>query len=226
MKMQHLRTNRLSIFAQFLLVSMGASSALAAEAEWELRRDRDGIQVYTADVEGSPHDAVRSVTVVSGVPLSAMVALIDDAEACPEWADRCAESYIVERVSEHEAYIYTHNDMPFPIRDRDVVAHMQWSQDPESLVVELNSRSVSGKLEEVDGRLRLTDVQVQWRFEPLDDGSVRVSNQAHVDPGSSLPGWVTNILLVDTPFETMRGFVSAVRAPEYLDADPGFIINP
>lgn len=205
------------------VAGLSVSTGHAAETDWEQKRDREGIQVFTRSVEGSPYDAVRTVTMLENVRLSSLVALIEDAEACPDWADRCAESYVVETVSATESFVYTHNDMPFPVSDRDVVAHVKWEQDQQSLTVEMHSEAVSGKHEEVRGRLRLQQARAMWRFEPLPDNQVRIINEAHIDPGSALPGWVTNMLLVDTPFETMRAFVDEVRNPKYRNAEVSFI---
>lgn len=76
------------------------------------------------------------------------------------------------------------------------------------------------------GNLRLTDARVTWRFRPLAAGEVEVINEAHVDPGSALPGWVTNMLLVDTPYETLRALSGAVRQPKYTDAEFDFVTEP
>lgn len=211
------------IFHIWCVAGLLVTTGYAAESEWEQKRDREGIQVFTRKVEDSPYDAVRSTTVVDNVRLSALVALIEDAEACPNWADRCAESYVVERVSDAESYVYTHNDMPFPVKDRDVVAHVVWTQDADSLVVEMNSQAVAGKMEEVSGRLRLQNANAKWRFEPLENGQVRIISEAHIDPGSSLPGWVTNMLLVDTPYETMKSLVAEVSNPKYQNAELSFV---
>ena len=178
-----------------LLLSLGAPSYLfaAEEQPWELQRDRDGIQVHTRSVAGSPYDAVRTTTRMTGVRLSSLVALIEDADACPDWADRCAESYLLERLSDTESLVYTHNDMPFPVKDRDVLAQVKWTQDPSTFEVEMNSTATVGKMEEVRGRLRLTMAMASWNFAPQQDGSVLISNEAHIDPGSALPGWVTHM---------------------------------
>jgi len=173
---------------------------LIEKSDWELQRDRDGIQIYTRAVEGSPYDAVRSVTVLDDVRLSALVALVEDTDACPEWADRCAESYVFKRLAPNESLIYTHNDLPFPVKDRDVLAHVIWTQDPATGEVVMQSRATQGEMEEVKGRLRLTDAMASWHFRPLATGAVEVINEAHINPGSALPGWLTNMLLVDTPF--------------------------
>lgn len=211
-----------------LVVALVCSYCATANADssWVLRKDKDNIQVYTRSVEGSSHDAVRAVTVLNNVRLSSLVALIEDVAACEDWADRCAESYVYKRVSATEAFVYTHNDMPFPVTDRDVLAHVTWSQNPDSYEVVMNSKATRGMLEEVKGRLRLTKANATWRFKPLASGGVEVSNEAHIDPGSSLPGWITNLLLVDTPYETMKSFVAELAKPKYQEAAVNFISEP
>ena len=211
-----------------IMLTMCASSCLFAAGEqgWELQRDKDGIQVHTRPVEGSPYDTVRTTTRMMDVRLSSLVALIEDAPACTDWADSCAESYLVERLSESESLVYTHNDMPFPVKDRDVVAQVKWTQDSATFEVKMNSVATVGKMDEVRGRLRLTKAVASWNFATQADGSVLISNQAHIDPGSALPGWVTNMLLIDAPFETMKSFVSEVANPKYVDARPSFIQEP
>lgn len=193
------------------------------ESEWELERDREGIQIFTRSVAGSPYKEVKSLSIIEGVSLTSLVALIEDAEACPQWADKCAESYLIERVSETESLIYTHNDMPFPVKDRDVVASVKWTQDPETLQVTMTSTAVSDGVEEKRGRLRLKQANAIWQFSPQPNGSIEILNQAHINPGSSIPGWVTNMLLVDTPFETMKSYLAEVVKPKYQTAEIGFI---
>jgi len=207
------------VFVSLLFTAMAASAA----EEWELRKDEDSIQVFTRTVEDSPYKAVKTVTQIQGVTLASLVALIEDAESCPEWADKCAESYVYERISDTEAYVYTHNNMPFPVKDRDVLAHVHWQQDPSNLEVVMNSDAVEGRMDTVRGRVRLTEAKASWVFKPLDDGSIEVRNEAHINPGSNIPGWVTNMLLVDTPFQTMKSFVEEVRKPKYQNAKVAFI---
>ena len=160
------------------------------------------------------------------VRLSALAALIIDAEACANWASRCVESYIYRRLSETDAYVYTHSSMPFPIKNRDMLTHAIWSQDATSFTVRVDSEATTGILEEIAGRLRLTQVKLGWEFRPLESGAVEISNEAHIDPGSSLPAWLTNWLLVRIPFETMKSFVVEVAKPDYRDAVISFIREP
>lgn len=209
-----------------LLMFACLSQLVSAQEEWELRKDDEGIQVYTRDVEGSPYDAVKATTVVENVRLSAMVALVEDTDACADWVDRCAESYLHQRISETEAQVYTHTNLPFPVKDRDMLATMKWTQDPSTLEVTMESEAANGVLDEVRGRVRLIDGEVSWHFKPLDSGRVEITNQAHIDPNGPLPGWLVNLLLVDTPFETLKSFVAEIAKPKYSEATVAFIQEP
>jgi hypothetical protein len=216
----------ITFFIQFPSIGIATEALKSIDSNWDLKRDRDGVQVYTRNVEGSPYDAVRATTIMENIRLSSLVALIMDAEACSNWADRCAESSIHEYISETEQLIYSLNDLPFPVKDRDVLTHTFWSQDPETSAVLLESEATNGIIEEVKGKLRLTEAKVSWNFLPQADGSIQVINEAHVNPGSAFPGWVINMLLVDTPFETMKSFREEVTSPKYADAEFGFVTEP
>jgi hypothetical protein len=216
---------KLIIASSLSLAVLVSEISHGQESEWELERDREGIQVFTRSIEGSPYKEVRSVSRIEGVSLTSLVALIEDAEACPRWADKCAESYLLKRFSETESLVYTHNDMPFPITDRDVVVRVRWAQNPESLQVTMQSSAVSEGVEKKRGRVRLTQANASWRFTPQLDGSIKISNRAHINPGSNIPGWFTNMLLVDTPFKTMKSYLAEVVKPKYQSAQIGFILE-
>ncbi|MFT5320889.1 MAG: hypothetical protein ACI934_001036 [Pseudohongiellaceae bacterium] len=217
------------VFGIFVLLLQLPAFLLAAEStiqDWELKRDREGIQVYTRKVPGSPYAAVKTITVVSDLRLSSMVALILDSEACAQWADKCAESSVYEKISDTELLIYTVNDLPFPVKDRDILARVHWSQNPMTLDVTMTSEAVTGIVEEQKGRLRLTEATISWHLQPLAMGAVQVINEAHVNPGSPLPGGLINMLLVDSPFETMKSFRKAAALPKYEQASISFVQEP
>ena len=104
-----------------------------------------------------------------------------------------------------------------------VVVWVRWAQNPESLQVTMQSSAMSEGVEKKRGRLRLTQANASWRFTPQLDGSIEISNRAHINPGSNIPGWFTNLLLVDTPFETMKSYLAEVVKPKYQAAHIGFI---
>ena len=112
------------------------------------------------------------------------------------------------------------------MKNRDVLTRTKWSQDPGTSAVYLISNATTGIIEEIKGRLRLTEARVSWHFLPQEDGSIQIVNEAHINPGSALPGWIINMLLVETPFETMKAFREEVTSPKYADAEFEFVTEP
>lgn len=213
-------------FALLLACALQFSAfTLFASENWDLKKDRDGIQIYTRKVEGSPFKQVRGVMRINA-RLSSLVALIRDAKACPDWADRCGESWVHEKISDTEEYVYTLNNLPWPVSDRDVLAHVRWSQSPDNLAVTMLSSATEGLLEKNKGIVRLTEANAQWIFTPLPSGEVEVVTLAHINPAGPLPAWVTNLLLVDAPFNTLTKLRETVKDEKYLNAGFGFISEP
>ena len=57
-------------------IYLTSSAADFERVDWTLKRDRDGIQVYTGTIHDSPFEAIKSIVVLESVSLSAMVALL------------------------------------------------------------------------------------------------------------------------------------------------------
>lgn len=213
------------LIPSMLLAPVSFASDEVHTDSWKLERDKKGVQIYTRDVKDSPYDQVKGVTLIN-TRLSSLVALVRDTEACPKWADLCAESRLHESLSETEHYVYTLNDIPWPASNRDVLAHVTWEQDQESLQVTMHSKATTGLVKKNKGVVRLTQANASWIFRPVGDGVVEITTQAHIDPGGPLPGWMTNLFLVDSPYNTLLKMKQAVSNPKYANAEVSFIREP
>lgn len=114
------------IFINTAKASDAISASDSSSHHWTPSKQRDGISSYTRDVANSKYKAVKGVTTLP-VSTARLFAAINDAPACPEWADTCKESYVQQAVSAHEFFIYTLNDLPWPVKNRDVLAHVTWT---------------------------------------------------------------------------------------------------
>ena len=203
-----------------LLLVIAAAPA-RAEADWRLERESDGISVWTRSVEGSKHRAMRARMVVD-TSIMELVALIRDTRACSEWAEFCAASHVHESMSEAEAYIYTRNDLPWPVADRDALSHVRWTADASSGAVRMDAVATTGRLAPQPGAVRLNEAVTSWSFTPTEAG-VLVESEAHVDPAGPIPAWITNRLLVDAPLKTMGKLRDLAATGRYADIVVGFV---
>ena len=227
---QHHHTRR--FYIRYLLVGCIAlitapawSNPQDAVESWELKRDDEGIQIYTSNVSNSKFKAVKAVMQIP-TNLHALTALVQDAESCPDWADLCKEAKVIETVSDTEMYVYTLNDLPWPVSDRDAIAHVIWEQQAEDASVVMHATVAPDKLPKTKGKVRLQYGYTSWKFTPLENGEIAVESFAHVDPGGATPAWLTNRLLTESPFVTLKAMRKLIADGAYKDASIGFITKP
>ena len=187
--------------------------ALEPASEWKLKRDKKNIQVYTQKIKGVKHKAVKAETVTDAVTIDALIAVILHAESCPDWADLCKESYVHSKNSETDYYVYTLNDLPSPVKDRDALTRVTWHKDPATDAVVMQSQVAEGILEEQKGAVRILNANIQWTFTPNDAG-VKIESWALIDP-VGIPSWISNQLLVGAPYKTLLALIEQARKPLY-----------
>jgi len=210
-----MQTIRYFLLSALLLLSMsriGHAQEIGVDYDWKLKRDRDGIQVYLSSVPGSKFKAIRSVMQFK-TETRCLVALVMDLPNCPNWAVMCKEARSA----------YTRNDLPFPVRDRDVYSLVKWSYEPSSGKVSMVSRAVDGEQPKNKGVIRIEKAVTQWHFTPLSDGDVLVESYAHIDPNGATPAWLTNLLMVDSPYKTMKNMRDILQQGSYKDAQIVFL---
>lgn len=217
----------LQAIAAVLVAALYTSVAQADlfDIEWDLRSDKEDIQVYTGDVDGSKLKAVKAFMEIE-TSLAEIVALVRDPEACPDWAELCKLSEHIEVTSETQMLVYTLNDLPWPVSDRDAIAQIQWSQDPQTLRVEMSAIVTPEGKPPRKGTIRIGYGVTGWSFTPLGNGKVAVESLAHLDPGGATPAWLTNRLLVDAPHQTLSNMREILRSKKYAGSTFDFLTEP
>lgn len=191
----------------------------AAEGDWELKKDKDGIAVFTRSVDGSSYKAVKASMQVPGT-VAALTALVLDSDNCAEWAAHCKRSQVLTALSDKQFVAYTLNDLPWPVADREGITQVEWSQSPDTGAVTmtatiLNGDQVPSNAPKVKGAVRLTTGTTSWHFAPADNDTVTVTSEAHIDPEGATPAWLTNRLLVGAPFDTLADMRTLLASGRY-----------
>ena len=184
---------------------------------WRPEKSGDGIHVYSRAVEGSSVRAVKAEVAVDAAFEDA-VALLLDASQRPRWDELCAEASIVRRVSETEDVAYIHNDLPWPVSDRDMVLRRIWSVDADRSRAQIRASVMDGVLPEIAGRVRVTHADGVWTIERGDAAGVHITTEIHADPGGPVPDWLMNALSVQGPYKALRNIRHLLESRE---GDPG-----
>lgn len=202
-----------------LLAALFTLPVQAKTSAWALKQEEEDInlKIYTRQVEGSSLEEFKGEMLVK-TELSAAAALLLDSQAAPQWMHQCERFDIEEQVDELSAVVYFINGAPWPVSDRDAVILTVMSQNPETLVLRADISTVKDLIPESDDYVRIPHMTGFWQFEPKDDGMVLITYQVHVDPGGSLPNWLANSVVVETPYYTMSNMVDMLKSEKYQQA--------
>ncbi len=187
---------------------LASSQAVLAQDTWSLAKDADGIQVFVRTVPDSPLREFRGEVHVKA-KLEQVVQVLRDANAFRQWMPDVAASELL-KANDTEQYHYLDNKAPWPVSNRDGVYHFSYARPGDGSVI-VRVEALPNYLPVREGKVRIPKADGQWRLAPTAEG-VSVSYQMHAAPGGSIPDWLANRTVVDTPFGTLK----ALRA--YLQA--------
>jgi hypothetical protein len=209
---------RIIIILFFLLKITGVS----AQTNWELKNEKSGIKVYTSAVTDSKFKAIK-VDCELKASLSQIVNVLLDIKNGPEWLYHTKSCTLIKQVSPDELYYYSEINIPWPVQNRDFVAHLKVRQNPDTKVVTVDGPAVPGFVPLKNGIVRVRSSKGLWVITPLTNGRIRVVYTLQLDPGGNLPAWLVNLFAAEGPLKSFEGLLLQLKKPAYQNAELGFI---
>ncbi|HXS38223.1 MAG TPA: START domain-containing protein, partial [Flavipsychrobacter sp.] len=185
-----------------LLLLFTLSNVYAGD-KWELKKDEDGIKVYTANTPGSNLKAIRAEFITKGTPAK-LAAILLNVNSQKDWVYSTKSAAIVKRISENEIIYYSEKSMPWPVSNRDVVMDLKISQDKVSGYMTVNISSVNNLVAVKKNIVRVPSSNATWKVTPINNSTMKIEYEGQADPGGSIPAWITNMFISKGALETFR----------------------
>jgi len=187
-----------------------------------LKKEEQGIKIYTRINSGSSLKEVRAVDTVRS-SLSAIVALLLDAKNYSSWIYACKEASTLKRISETEMMEYQLVKVPFPFENRDMIFNLSVRQDASTRAVTVKAVVQPDFISAKDGIERIRSYRHQYILTPLNSGRVLVEFEMYVDPGGNIPNSILNAFITKGPFNTALSMREQLKKKEYQSAVYSFI---
>lgn len=211
----------LSVVALLLLSSLGFSQ------DWQTLKEEDGIVVESRERQDSDYHEVRA-TAWMAITAKQALGLLNDTKACSRWMHNCLAPKLLAEPNPRERYTYMRNNLPWPFKDRALVAKSLVSlYEDGSVEIALSkvedadmSEALRAAQPETKKFPRLDRMQGTWRFVPEQREGVagyRVSYQVHTDLGGSPAPGLANPVIADTPFKTLGNMRRELSNGAYAD---------
>ena len=198
---------------------------LSFSDNWELKRNKENIEVYTRRVTTSDFKELKCKTTVNA-SLSSIVKILTDVDHYTDWVYKCVTATRVKNVNEAEVYSYQLFDAPWPLDDRDVVAQLKIIQDKKTKVVIATSVLADNLVPEIKGVVRIKNFHTKYVLTPKSNGMVEIDYELGTEPGGIIPALLANLVMVNGPFETQQMMNALLQTPHYKTVKLDFITEP
>ncbi len=179
--------------------------------DWELKKDKSGIRVYTRDFEGSDFDEFKAVTTIQNCSLIEVMNVIFDVQNYPFLFPDCINPKILKKEGDWYDIHYIQTKGPFPVKDRDSVFEQkaEIAQNKKSARITLNP--LPDYIPENKDIVRVREGTGFWELEQDVANNVAVTYQFHGEPGGEIPAWLANSFVVSHPFKTLENLKERLK---------------
>ncbi|HLO82456.1 MAG TPA: START domain-containing protein [Chitinophagaceae bacterium] len=185
-----------------------------AQKTWKLISEKDGIYVYTQNLENSKFKAVRAVcTVDCGITRLSYVLM--DVSNTRDWVYATKVCKLLKKMSPTDIFYYSEVELPWPVSNRDFIIRITLTQDPKTKIARIVAENHPEYVPEKKNVVRIPKSSGNWILTPLSDGRTKVEYIIHVDPGGSVPAWMVNMLADVGPHSSFSKLKKEVLKEKY-----------
>ncbi len=187
-------------------------SSLAQEYSepWDLLKTTDSITLYVRKI---PNTEIRELKLITTFKTSAvnLVSAIKDVEEMPEWSHTCRSTKLVKQISNMELFFHYVADIPWPIRGKDVVLHLEFFQDSVSGLHTITSNNYDGLLPPIEDITRVDYMKAKWIVMPISEELSKVEYFISLKINDTFPDWLINTAISYSPVHSMNALKEIVE---------------
>jgi hypothetical protein len=192
-----------------LLINLAFTGNLISQ-EWNFIKEKDGIRVYTKKEEGDNLKTFKATADVHST-LDKVYNLIGNVDNHDWWDKNLSEIRVLLKEKDKHYQYYLVYDVTWPLSDRDLCVDAKVTTDPVTGKRIIYAVPLPNVIPERPDRVRIKKYWQRWTILPMEKGVIRLILEGFVDPGGSVPDWLYNMVITDTPLKVMRGVKQRVE---------------
>ncbi|OUY06284.1 START domain-containing protein [Acinetobacter populi] len=190
-----------------------------AATQEKLSINKNGIKVWTYQVENNPVMRYRAETIVN-TTLENAVGLILDTEKGKKWIPYVSDLSVIERNDTTGKFIvYMRLDFPFPLSDRDLVVEGKLSKLSGGKIVFKNKSITDSRVPIHTNIVRIQQYEGDWVFQKLGAQQVKVTTSGFADPAGAIPLSFVNNFVQQQPYQMLQRMKQQVKQSNYTTKD-------
>ena len=180
------------------------------DRNWKLRKEEDGIIIYTRNVPGSSFDEFKAIVLISNTSLEDVLGIILDANNYPMLIADCSEAKILMQKGKYYDIHYLRIRAPWPIKDRDAIYESTTTILNGGKLAHVSLLPRGNYLNEKENLVRMHNGVGYWELEEVEKKSIKIIYQFQSNPDGLIPAWLSNRVIVANPFKTLQNLKKRV----------------
>jgi hypothetical protein len=171
--------------------------------EWEFKKERDSIKIYTRNEENNPVKSYKG-EVDLHTSMAKISTVLGSIESFDWWDKNIHDIKVLAYEKEKYIRYYLVYDLPWPVTDRDLCVEAVITNNPTTGKRVVRATPLEGVIPEKPDLVRIKYYWQEWTMQPAGPGLVHVTLEGSVDPGGYIPPWLVNMVITDTPLNIIR----------------------
>lgn len=180
------------------------------DSDWELKKEKSGIEIYTRSVDGSSFDEFKAITTIPNTNLSDVLNVILDVKNYESLYADCMNPKVLKQDGKWYDIHYIQTKGPFTVKDRDSVIEQKTEISKNGKHARITLNSLPDYVPENKNIVRIQKGMGFWELQE-DNNNVKVTYQFHGEPGGDIPAWLANSFVVTHPFKTLENLIEKVK---------------
>ena len=193
-----------------------------AQNEWKLDESSDGIEIYIRKIPDSEFKEAKAIMEIDA-EISALIAVLQDVTAYPEWVPHTKKVELLKRESETYHIHYTESETPWPLDNRDAIVSYTYSQDGVSKEILVQVENIPNYISEKKDFVRVQKSDGFWKFIPQENKTIRIIYQLYFEPGGNIPTTLYNLKVTEFPLNSLKNLRSQVKKEKYQNVEFEFV---
>ena len=170
------------------------------QSAWELKKDQNGIRIYSRSVKESKYKELKAVFDLPGT-YEQLHFILNDVNNYKTWVYSTASSKVVERKSETEMIYYSRIAAPWPVSNRDFYSDTRIWMDSATHQMRLSSRNID-KFPLTGHIVRIPFMRSEWVITAPSPGALHIEYTLSWDPGGDIPAFLANAFCTTGPLQS------------------------
>jgi hypothetical protein len=188
-------------FYLVMLLSLACTCRLLAQSAWDLKKDQNGILVYSRTVKDSKYNELKAVFDLNGT-FDELRNVLWDVGNYKSWVYCTTSSSLIERKSETEIVYYSRISAPWPVSNRDFYSDTRIWIDSAQHQMRLSSRNIDNFPLSKDHLVRIPYLRSEWIITAPSPERLHVEYTLSWNPGGNIPAFLANAFSTTGPLQS------------------------